>query len=401
MKKILAIVIITLFCIKMYSQQSSRNGIYWPTKDTIRCLVVFVSYYNAPDSTKTIPANANTYFNATMPTDRNQLVGITKYFYEASFGKLVVLGDYVNKVIVVNSSAINNNYNDHLSVFPALDLALANDSTTKSGFSINRHFDNWSYFENGIPKVKTPNKFIDVLVMIHIPSTRYDGSGYTKQTPIISEILDMDGVSIYTSSSRGLDVVRHELAHSLLGGNSYHSGGGNSGERWTLSPMGGYSLLSGSNKNFNSINGWDRWRLGWFSDSAISKKLEIYALNEQQNLIQSDIDSSIGTQTFILRDFTKYGDAIRIKLPYIGSQSDGLYPVDQWLWIENHQVLPNTTEALNENGVRPAGIRINYQIGKNDLNYNEPVRNHLITPMVPFGNFDFTYTPEIDIANTD
>jgi len=50
------------------------------------------------------------------------------------------------------------------------------------------------------------------------------------------------------------------------------------------------------------------------------------------------IQSNIGNGYFVLPDFVKYGDAMRIKLPHL--LNDPNYPdaKNQYLWIENHQI---------------------------------------------------------------
>lgn len=61
--------------------------------------------------------------------------------------------------------------------------------------------------------------------------------------------------------------------------------------------------------------------------------------------MNSDILSQFtGTQTFYLRDFVTYGDALRIKLPYKDSGDAS----NQYVWLENHQLgRNNKLDGLN------------------------------------------------------
>ena len=131
------------------------------------------------------------------------------------------------------------------------------------------------------------------------------------------------------------------------------------------------------------------------------------------------------TSTFILRDFVTTGDAVRIKLPHINCSSPFLNSTEpvtgeeknNYLWIENHRLLPENSEDQNLNynlanskicGSWPVcgnywspGLFCAMQVGKDDLeggmeiyssSYKDP--NSLASWMFPLtanGFHDFTY----------
>jgi hypothetical protein len=87
--------------------------------------------------------------------------------------------------------------------------------------------------------------------------------------------------------------------------------------------------------------------------------------------INADIVNADGPKTFFLRDFISYGDAIRIKLPYIDEGA-----LNQYIWLENHQVHHNDkedypafwNESCKDGGL--PGIYAYYQVGKDMLESN-------------------------------
>ena len=181
--------------------------------------------------------------------------------------------------------------------------------------------------------------------------------------------------------------MRHEFAHKLLGRNEYHTGGAGAGEGHFLSNVGGYSILSSFNKNMYACNGWDRWRLGWKNPA----NQHYISARRPNDMAEVETDLEYGDQLsgneFVLRDFMTYGDAIRIKLPYV--KSIRLDADNQYLWIENHQ------QVLGPVGVdesKPKGIRFNIQIGNDRLDgdFNRSRTNYYV-PLSSFGNYDFDY----------
>jgi hypothetical protein len=99
-----------------------------------------------------------------------------------------------------------------------------------------------------------------------------------------------------------------------------------------MSFQGGWGMMGAANKSLLTCNGWDRYKLCW---KLPTKKWFISAGTTTGEEVNTDFDFSDGKcidTVLVIRDFVKYGDAIRIRLPGIPSSE-----YQQWLWIENHQ----------------------------------------------------------------
>ncbi len=135
-----------------------------------------------------------------------------------------------------------------------------------------------------------------------------------------------------------------------------------------LNIQGGYGLMGAANSGLVSCNGYERWRMHWKHSQSIDF-IAARNVDNTQSVI-SDISIEDGNQTFLLRDFVTYGDAVRIKLPY----KDSVTSSNQYIWLENHQVGSNgkldflqysNTEVCRQQGA--AGIYAYYQIGRDVL----------------------------------
>ena len=93
----------------------AENGYSIPVRGTIKVLLVFADADNScatpPNSSNwptgaQAPTNADDYFDPYMPMGGPQAY-LTKYFYEASHGQYLVLGDYVH--IQVPCASFNSN----------------------------------------------------------------------------------------------------------------------------------------------------------------------------------------------------------------------------------------------------------------------------------------------------
>ena len=123
--------------------------------------------------------------------------------------------------------------------------------------------------------------------------------------------------------------------------------------------------MGGAGSTLVSCNGYERWRMHWKHSQSIDF-IAARNVDNTQSVI-SDISIEDGNQTFLLRDFVTYGDAVRIKLPY----KDSVTSSNQYIWLENHQVGSNgkldflqysNTEVCRQQGA--AGIYAYYQIGR-------------------------------------
>lgn len=170
-------------------------------------------------------------------------------------------------------------------------------------------------------------------------------------------------------------IVVHEISHSLFGGNSFHTSGGN--HRRSYEPMvfmtvqGGYGLMGGANSGLVGCNGYERWRMHWRNQDIPSDYPSYICARDVSNSIylSSDVTKEDGNISFFLRDFMTTGDAVRIKLPYKSSTD---IP-NQYIWLEFHDVGHNGTldylqysdETCLSQGT--PGIYAYYQVGRDVL----------------------------------
>jgi hypothetical protein len=387
-------------------QQSSQNGMELPVSGTIRVFLVFAECINDPNYSLInksswppgeMPAKPDTFFDTIY--NASEIHGaITKLYSEASFGKLVILGDYLNELVQID-------YNTMIGKGATQVLDYLNDSIdsstiiTANGYDINGDdFDRWVVVcgragdTTYLPKVEAEDDYIDILYIlwrvnskINVDNTNYNsGKSY-------HDIKDKNGINLlihgtnYTGNNWG--VVRHEIAHSLIGGNEFHTGGrcGETG-RATLSKQGGYSLLNYDHGVLGTLyNGFDRWRLGW-KDS--NKQYYISALDANTlTPINTALNYLPGAQyhDYILRDFVSTGDVIRIKLPYVQSESDTVR--NQYLWLENHQMVSDL-DLANRNA---KGIYAYIQVGYDSLNLFGNGDQQYLTFLQGLGNYDISY----------
>ncbi|MBL0340613.1 MAG: hypothetical protein IPP71_06665 [Bacteroidetes bacterium] len=147
-----------------------------------------------------------------------------------------------------------------------------------------------------------------------------------------------------------------------------------------------------------------------------------------KDLTNSDIDSDLSFNDFllypngidvVLRDFVTYGDAIRLKMPYIDCLALG-DTKNQYLWLENHQNINYFDHSLWEGNTCKEpwvpGMNCYMQIGKDIKDDTTPFLlnagqgssqeepNSLASWLLPItaeGNFDFHYeSPVLDVNNS-
>jgi hypothetical protein len=347
--------------------------------------------------------------------DPDHMTGsFTRRFAEASFNRLIVLGDFT--VVNIAQSRItpaNPGGNFEYTRLVEEAIKLINEN---GGLHAIHHHDSIADYDGMfitpsrrfLLKERNYNNKIDLVQFFVRNCTQKHGSlnngghtGFTITVPIL-----IHGVRYYfdTGTCQGAVGSRdlahppsqpteiHELAHNILGmSNSAHMGGGgplNVGDLVTLEfNNGGYSLIGSAGSSMISCNGFERWRLDYRGPA--NDSFPIAAGN-----INSDLTREDGPETFYLRDFVTYGDAIRIRLPYV---DDGA--LNQYIWLENHQVNHNDredypayrTENCRENGM--PGIYAYYQVGKDLLESNSidnlmpALTDHLI-PVSAEGNWD-------------
>ena len=394
MKKVSLILLFIVCVFVAYSQntQYSRNGCDYSPIGEIRFLVVFADVINDTISDDIIGWNEGelpTYAESIVDVSINGNLKsyISRFYKEASFGNLSIVGDYYPYLVEFTR---NNSNFGVTSVISYLD-SIQDEIVTKHGYHLS-DFDKWNYPRsrnyNCTPN-NTPDNKIDMLIVVWRRNINCGGArsgGSCVGVNCEYKIKNFEGINGYSQIYHDdvSEVLRHEFGHCLIGGNSFHTGGAGTGARSTfLSDIGGYSALSSHNTNLDFCNGWDRWWLGWKHSS---KTHFISAINSNGTEVVSDIvyGDSLADNEFILRDFATWGDAVRIKLPHT---AQGVK--NQYLWIENHQIKTSSVENSEEHQ-RPKGIRFNIQIGNDDL-YSFSSQTNYLVPLSSFGNHDYYY----------
>lgn len=331
---------------------SSRHGYILPSTGVIRVLLIFVEIqYDDP----TLDPSANgtaEWPKGQLPLWKDSLFdpfasktprGIfTKYYYDASFGNLIVLGDYlVSSVNEQKPFTIKTN-----STKISVSEILKQISATK-GFRTKHHlqqkdFDLLTLTHIGHPKISpsidNPLRYDHVCIIVRNTIFPKHLSGWTASN--CSSALfgyNCDSYSfICTHGVLPFNIFLHEFNHLLIGGNNFHAGGSHSkkaGASYFVHIQGGWSMMSAAYRSLLTPNAFDRYRLGW---KPSDKQWFLSAINSDGTEIPTDLTpyNSQHQGTYVLRDFMTTGDAIRIRLPHIPSNQ-----FQQWLWIENHQKL--------------------------------------------------------------
>jgi len=400
----------------IYSQYSSYNGATFSPVGTFRFLNIYVNivYDQTPNAN---PLSDTTHFwmpdttgiiNCGVPKNLLGLMDtavsisyngfITKYFHESSFGKLIILGDGM-MVNILQSEITPKIAGKEFSAYElsnALISLINREGGVNAiyGYNSISDYDSFTPSSEGKPKLLISNNKIDYL-QIHVRnSTRIYGqmpigNGFgnifpSEKIKIGNSFYGYDDGSIQCVGADLIGLERkntpiHEFAHSLLGSNAFHEGGGNSynSGSYIVTFMGlqfGYGLLGGSNSGLLSCNAYDRWRLNWRLPH--NNPYEVWASDANGELQNAAMEQSSGNQVFYLRDFVTFGDALRIKLPYKDSDQAS----NQYLWIENHQVGRNKkidylhhANFDKQRYMGTAGIYAYIQVGKDITEgaYNE------------------------------
>jgi hypothetical protein len=390
-------------------QQSSRNGVYLTTSGTIRTLLVFAQVTNDPADTNNyttwprsqMPANPGYFFDPVW--DSANIQGqLTKYYNQASFGKLKVIGDYLDALAQVNYN-FSTVWNGYWEILPFLnaypDQYPPADLVTKHGYAISgSSFDQWhdSAYYSYFPKKSITDNYIDLLAVLWrvnsraIAGNNSGRSGATSSKPL-------KGKSGFNATSRCTNwdatdwsATRHEINHGLIGGNDFHTGGHGGVTRQTMPKQGGYSMLNYDSEVIGVLyNAWDRWRLGWKHPSK-QYYISAFDANTRQE-IETDLQYVAGAphHDYILRDFVNTGDAIRIELPYLQSESSIVNK--QYIWLENHQMIDGNLDLKK---ISAKGLYAYIQVGLDSDTILSSSGAHYLTFLHGLGNFDITYSTD-------
>lgn len=387
--------------------QDSRNGYWLPAKDTLRILMVYAELVSDPDD----PGNIRGWVAGTIPPDPGYLFDhqllpgeepqgfITKYYYQASFGKYIVLADYYPEIVSIDYSRVRSRgFDQVLNIMANND---ADDIITEHGYSVNNgDFDFISTSIMGRPKKTEPDSLIDIVMVrwrVNSKITKDFSAGFCFPRKKMYAMKAMKGMNSYSyfvnKDYTNHSIIIHEFSHLLLGGNNFHTGGAGAGTKTFMSDVGGYAMLSSYLRSSPVYCSFDRRRLGWKHPD---HEFQISARDPlRRTEINADLsygqEFSHGSNEFILRDFVQTGDAIRIELPYLNIYSDEINK--QWLWLENHQkVNGNIDHAKNTR----KGLYAYIQVGKETLSGSGTFGGNCnyTWPVSAFGNFDFLVNEE-------
>lgn len=407
MRILLLFSILQFISISVFAQYHSHNGASFSPKGQFRFLNIFVNihYDQTPqknplnDSTEYWMPGATDTINANPPANMTMLMdvefsgqpegNISRYFYESSFGTLQLTGDFM--VINILQSEITPDVSGKSFSARTLSNAVIRKINKLNGWkSVYGHdsiaeYDRLTPTKYGMQNKYIPNDKIDY-IQIHVRNAtkKYgqtsNGHGFgniypTEKLKIGEKLYGYDDGSIQGIGADNIAqftklVAIHEFAHTLLGSNAFHEGGGNHYNTGGLiiTFMGlqsGYGILGGANSSLVSCNGFDRWRLNWKQPA--DNPFGFWATDKERQIVSSDVVQSTEKQTFYLRDFITYGDVVRIRLPYKDTDKAS----NQYLWLENHQIGKNDKldflHLSNTNDERPVGtpgIYAYIQVGK-------------------------------------
>ena len=423
----------------------SSYGSELPTSGTFRALTIFVNIifdqsscnvrqydYWIPDVTSSInnPNKLPTYLldlfdidTIASPTDTIRGI-ITRIFAESSFNNLILLSDFM--VVNIYQSQITperpgfppgRNFGAHVLMDSVITFINRNGglNTIFEHNSIS-DYDKMTPTARGQPTNLARDYNIDFInFMVRNGSISHGGfnigtgTAGRSITPNNTRARLRIGNSTYgfnmgtfqsvgggNITATGRDILTHEIAHFLLGGNNTHTSGGigrlEGGVSTFIGRQHGYGLYAG----MPAANAFERWRLDWRHPTNIDYRIAARGR-------RSDITQACGAQTFYLRDFVTYGDAIRIKLPY----KDSAAASNQYIWLVNHQMTRNNkmdsflhTSAGTCRDVNTDGIIAFHQVGRDVLegNYSavfHPEERDNLRMISAGGNYNLVYMRDV------
>lgn len=441
MVKLLLIVLVSLATIKtVKSQLSISNGVSLPPRDTTYVLVVFAevdfSTGGCPDKlTQSFgsewpkdkfgntlpPRDADLFFDCTLHKNELPKGFITDYYHQASFGEYVLLGDYFPYTISIPCNQIKTGSAAVKEVLRKMDtwLNVNHRSLTAHGFPLSR-FDNWSMSATGEPKLKKPDGKTDLVYIIwrnnrFLTSTNtlnYSGYGVTAgdSGPFLNSLGTNNYASFNVSEvNRSAYVITiAEHLHGIFGGNNWHSSGGR-GIHTFPAVVATYGLTGQFNAAMQGPSGWDRWMMNWKHPDKVFVTSCMNEVGKEASTEDFSLENNPNGGVFILRDFMKTGDAVRIKLPHINWKAKGDVK-NQYLWLENRRMVSRFDEWYHEDcadnhygnfKTGTPGLYAYIQVGKDqksggsEINASTPaLPNALASPFFPFtaeGNWDFYF----------
>ncbi len=328
--------------------QRSQNGWHLSPHGTIRVLVIFAEVeYDQDPSRDPQPGGAPHWPKGELPIWRDELFDpnpsalpqgtISRYYHDISLGQYTVLGDHLDRLVVLRESEHNGIRNVHGMTAMAVAEANKFDAfSTRHGSGITE-LDLWKRGRMpGAAKEPGPDdppRYDHIMLIVRNSKLTHGQGSVDAGSPGKLFGYESDSQSRF-GAMNGLPfgILKHEFNHLLLGGNNFHSGGGNGAHFQSFFPFlqGGWSMMGAANSSLLTCSGWDRQRLGWRPTGA---EFDLNVLDAQGRPVDGDLDPMAGdTGIFILRDLVTTGDVLRIRMPFIPKELH-----QQWLWIENHQ----------------------------------------------------------------
>lgn len=326
--------------------QRSENGWYLSPRGTIRILVIYaeIDYDKNPKSDPQ-PDGSDKWHKGELPAWKDDLFDpfalaepmaqVSRYYHDMSLGQFIVLGDYIDHVVTVHESE-QSSLRDW--------SGIAWDAANKLGALHTAHnlsmadFDQWTDGgKPGLPKVNRPDdphSYDHVMVIYRNSSGLTHGQGSTDAGSAGLLFGHPSDTQSRFGAMNGLpfQILKHEFNHLLLGGNNFHSGGGNAKQfsSYQMCLQGGWSLMGAANSSLLTASAWDRQRLGWIAPGS---QYQVRAWRPDGTPCNGDLDPMQGdTGLFVIGDFITTGDAIRIRIPNIPGNE-----YQQWIWLENHR----------------------------------------------------------------
>ena len=395
MKNILTIILslaLSWPCLSFAQDVERKPEIFLPREGLVRAFVIFAQvegdnygdehYNSAIWPSGELPVNPDSFIDTELKENSADYESLLSQTYnEISFGKLNIIGDYYPELVKIPST--------NITLFTILDSIICKTTfKTAHGYTYPLDFDKWRMENNIVKRGSDGNADLKILIIRRTENSYNNGhcfAAYEDSTKMLK--VEVEAMTLYGSNT----TLRHEVGHAYFPENRYHSGGHNAGSRYFISELNGYDLMSGGDTFMKSYNAWNRNWIGWFPDNYA---YEIQAMNQSGSLVNTDLDymeHKGEVKEFIIRDTPSTGDAVRIKLPYVGDEH--LVP-NQYIWLENHQFLENTVNGrywYNTN-FTPKGLYINYQVGNdNYMAGADSVYALGISTLPSFGNYDYFY----------
>ena len=337
------------------SQRASKWGYTVPVGgdyDTIKVLLVFAEVDSTPCGKNNnpttewpdhqLPVQADAFYDPFTTVTGFPLGTNTKYLFEASFGRYVVLGDYVDRVITVKCKNEPPDWRTS-DVLDTLDALYDSNDLTFAGGSVLSDFDRWTTGFNytGLSKPNSGDGKADVVIVLWRNSVACGGGqgvGPQLTTHSFATFSGCNNASSFGACNAAGQNLTWEYFHAMMGGNNWHTPSGAGSHTFITGPS-SWSLTAQSGTTSDLFCAWDRYHLSWWNPDNPQDTLMAWTPGDTAAISDLTIASGLPANgEFLLRDYATTGDAIRVKLPHLNWQSLGDVK-NQYLWLENHQRL--------------------------------------------------------------